>query len=148
MVELLRIIRVQRRSAIHARAQAANQVHAFIASAPEVIRARLRDGTIPIVVSKLQRRRTFKTDSERLMHEVLRALAKRWSRLAEEIALLDTQINTLVRACAPGLLARRGIGLRSPQRSWSRQVTIRSDSGRCVAWHRSTPLQVANNDIA
>ena len=88
------------------------------------------------------------------MHEVLRALAKRWSRLAEEIALLDTQINTLVRACAPGLLARRGIGLRSPQRSWSRQVTIRSDSGtnnpsrRCVAWHRSTPPQVANNDIA
>ena len=110
VVELLRIIRVQRRSAIHARTQAANQVHALIASAPEVIRARLRDGTISSVVSKLQRRRTFRTDLERITHEVLRALAKRWSRLAEEIASLDTQINTLVRACAPGLLARRGIG--------------------------------------
>ena len=110
VVELLRIIRVQRRSAIHARTQAANQVHALIASAPEVIRDRLRDGTIPSVVSKLQRRRTFRTDLEQITHEVLRALAKRWSRLAEEIASLDTQINTLVRACAPGLLARRGIG--------------------------------------
>lgn len=46
-VELLRIIRVQRRSAMHARTHAANQLHAVIASAPEVIRARLRDGAIP-----------------------------------------------------------------------------------------------------
>lgn len=41
---------------------------------------------------------------------MLRGLAKRWSRLAEEIATLDTQIDALVRACAPALLARRGIG--------------------------------------
>ena len=109
-VELLRIIRVQRRSAIHARTQAANQLHAIVSSAPDSIRARLRDCNIPAVVAKLQRRRSSTVALELVTNEVLRGLAQRWTRLHREIHLLDKQIDELVRACAPDLLARPGIG--------------------------------------
>lgn len=109
-IELLRIIRVQRRSAMHARTQAANQLHAIVASAPDGIRARLRDGTLIQLVAKLHRPRTYAVALERITYEVLRGLAKRWTVLTKEINALDQQINTLVRTCAPALLDRRGIG--------------------------------------
>lgn len=109
-VELLRLVRAQGRSAIRARTQAANQLHAIIASAPHRLRARLRDCGIPQVVARLHRRRTYVSDLERVTDAVLRGLAKRWSQLSADIVQLDRQIDTMVRACAPALLARRGVG--------------------------------------
>ncbi len=109
-IELLRLVRVQRRSALHARTPAANQLHAVIASAPDVIRARLRDRAIPVVVAHLVRRRVYPRDLERITYDVLRGLAKRWTQLAQEIGVLDGQIAAMVQACAPALLARRGVG--------------------------------------
>ena len=62
------------------------------------------------MVAKLQRRRSSTVALERVTDEVLRGLAQRWTRLHREIHLLDKQIDELVRACAPDLLARPGIG--------------------------------------
>jgi hypothetical protein len=44
-VEMMRLLRLQRRSAIRARTQAANQLHAVVSTAPEILRGTLRDLT-------------------------------------------------------------------------------------------------------
>lgn len=111
-VEMLRLVRLQRRSAIHARTQAANQLHAVVASAPEAVRHHLRDRSILQLVDTLRRhpRRAVGSVLEQMTHDVLRGLAHRWRQLDDEIRLLDGHLRRLVQACAPALLARPGIG--------------------------------------
>jgi transposase len=111
-VEMLRLVRLQRRSAIHARTQAANQLHAVVGSAPEALRQGLRDRSIGQLVEKLRRRHGRSSGSalEQMTREVLRGLAHRWRRLDEEIRMLDRHLKRLVEHCAPALLERPGIG--------------------------------------
>lgn len=117
-VEMLRLVRLQRRSAIDARTQAANQLHAVIASAPEAIRERFRDRSIAVVVEQLrstrapraQPARPGKAALEHVTRVVLHGLAQRWSQLDGEIRALDRHLKRLVNECAPALLARPGIG--------------------------------------
>ncbi len=110
--EMLRLVRLQRRSAIVARTQAANQLHAVIASAPESIRHELRDRSITQLVEVLhhQRRRRSDNELENMTRVILRGLAQRWSPLDKEICMLDAHLKRLVEQCAPALLARPGIG--------------------------------------
>ena len=49
-MEMLRTLRVARQSAIKARTQAANQVHALVVTAPDVLRAQLRPLKVPQLV--------------------------------------------------------------------------------------------------
>ncbi len=111
-VEILRLLRLQRRSAIHARTQAGNQLHAVVASAPESIRRQLRELSLVRLVATLQRRRTRKAETplESTTHAVLHGLARRWDQLDAEITSLTSQLEPLVRECAPELLSRPGIG--------------------------------------
>lgn len=119
VVEMLRLVRLQRRSAIQARTQAANQLHAVVASAPETLRARLRDrgiGQLVDLLCKARRRRTERAKRssdaalEQLTRDVLRGLADRWRRLDKEIRTLDGHLKRLVQECAPALLLRPGVG--------------------------------------
>lgn len=111
-VEILRLLRLQRRSAIQARTQAGNQMHAVVASAPEPIRRQFRDLSLGRLVSTLNRLRTRKSELplESTTRTVLRGLAHRWGQLDAEITSLTAQLEPLVRACAPSLLDRPGIG--------------------------------------
>jgi len=117
-VEMLRLVRLQRRSAIDARTQAANQLHAVIASAPESLRARLRDRSIADVVDELrqqrmprvQRVRSAASDLRDMTRLILRGLAARWSQLNAEIRTLDTYLKRLIEQVAPAFLTRPGIG--------------------------------------
>jgi len=111
-VEILRLLRLQRRSAIHARTQAGNQLHAVVASAPETIRQQVRELSLVRLVATLQHRRTRKPETplESATHAVLQGLARRWDQLDAEIKSLTAQLEPLVRACAPALLDRPGIG--------------------------------------
>lgn len=111
-VEILRLIRLQRRSAIHARTQAGNQLHAVVASAPDRIRATLRDLTVVRLVTTLRRQRARSSDTllEAGTRAVLKGLAVRWSQLDAEIDALTDQLAPLVRTCAPALLDRPGVG--------------------------------------
>lgn len=110
-VELLRLVRLQRRSAIQARTQAGNQLHAVVASAPEPVRRRFRDRRLaPLVAHLLGRRHRTGIALEDVTHGVLRGLARRWTQLHREIRVLDQQMEQLVRACAPLLLDRPGVG--------------------------------------
>ena len=115
---MLRLVRLQRRSAIDARTRAANQLHAVIASAPEPLRAQLRDRSIADVVNffhrqqvpRARRVRFASHDLEGVTRLILRGLAERWSQLNAEIRILDTYLKQLIEAVAPALLKQPGIG--------------------------------------
>jgi len=111
-VEILRLLRLQRRSAIHARTQAGNQLHAVVASAPDSLRTPLRELSLVRLVATLQRQRARKSDPplDATTRRVLQGLARRWSQLDAEIESLTVQLAPLVRACAPALLERPGVG--------------------------------------
>ena len=110
-VEIIRMLRLQRRSAIKARSQAANQIHAVISTAPEELRAELRDLSLKAVVSRARRFRSVPpTTLPAATKYALAGLAQRWFHLAEEIKHLDAELDALVEAVAPAMLQLRGIG--------------------------------------
>jgi transposase len=111
-VEMMRLLRLQRRSAIRARTQAANQLHAVVSTAPETLRGTLRDLTLAALLVRSSKMRGRKAvDLVSTTRIVLRGLALRWHQLDREVALLDDQLETLVRATAPDLVALRGVGV-------------------------------------
>jgi transposase len=110
-VEVIRMLRVQRRSAIRARTQAANQIHAVLATAPEPLRASLRSLTFGALVKRARRFRiTPPTDVASTTRVVLHGLAQRWTQLDGEVDALDGHLDALVKAAAPDLVRLRGVG--------------------------------------
>jgi len=110
-VEMMRSLRIVRRSAIKARAQASNQLHALVDSAPEPLRSQLRHLRAAALVAKAARFRVSTldtpTDGVRLaLHE----LAQRWLHLDNQIDRLDARLADLVAAAAPRLLEHKGVG--------------------------------------
>lgn len=111
-VEAIRLLRIERRSAIHARTQAANQIHAVVSTAPESLRADLRSLSLAALIDRAGRfRKVAPADVVSATRRVLRGLAKRWQQLDEEVDLLDEQLAVLVKGKAPALLALRGVGV-------------------------------------
>jgi transposase len=112
IVEVIRILRLERRSAINARTQAANQLHAIVSTAPEPLRASLRELSLGSLISRASRLRdVVPTDAVSATKRVLRGLAERWQHLDREIARLDEQLETIVKKTAPELVALRGVGV-------------------------------------
>lgn len=110
-VEMIRALRVVRRSAIKARGQAANQLHALIDSAPEPLRTDLRSLSVRVLAEKASRFRTGPLDQPHdAIRFALRELACRWRHLTAEVARLDAQLDQLVTATAPTLRQRKGVG--------------------------------------
>ncbi len=111
-VEMIRVLRIARRSVQKTVNQTGNQLLAMIGSAPEELReqfaglttlkkarkaAKLRPGDEPdtvVAATKL----------------ALKKLARRMLAARDEVAELDPHIARLVKATAPALLERRGIG--------------------------------------
>ena len=111
-VEVIRLLRVERRSAIQARTQAANQLHAVVSTAPEPLRTDLRDLPLVRLIDRARKLRVIEpTDAVSATQCVLRGLATRWRQLDREVDLLDEQLKTLVKAVAPELVALRGVGV-------------------------------------
>jgi transposase len=111
-VEMIRILRSARQSAVKARTQAANQLQALLVTAPEVLRYRLRElPTKELVASCARLRPGDDLDNiETATRFALRSVARRHEALSEEIAQLDAQLNRLVAEVAPGLLRLPAIG--------------------------------------
>ena len=111
-VEMIRILRSARQSAVKARTQAANQLQALLVTAPEVLRYRLRElPTKELVASCARLRPGDDLDNiETAPRFALRSVARRHEALSEEIAQLDAQLNRLVAEVAPGLLRLPAIG--------------------------------------
>src|SRR5215217_5082110 len=103
-VEMLRVLRVARRSAIKARGQAANQLHSLL---------RHQLGGLPLArlvqVAAAVRPGPL-TDPQAATKFTLRELARRYQFLTAELERLDAQLAALAPKAAPRLLARRGVG--------------------------------------
>jgi transposase len=112
-VEAIRLLRLQRRSAIKARTQAINQLYGVLATAPEDLRGRLDGLGIARMVEGALRIRIPASPStpELSTRYVIRGLARRWRNLDNEIKTLDRELERLVRSTAPDLVGRFGIGI-------------------------------------
>ena len=112
-VEMIRVLRAARRSAVKARAQAANQLKGLLITAPEDLRTELRG----LTVAKLVRRAAgfrpgdLPDDVASANKLALRSIARRHRQLSEEIRELDAQLGRLVTEAAPALVAVRGVGV-------------------------------------
>lgn len=110
-VEAIRILRLERRSAIHARTQAANQLHAVVSTAPDALRAELRSLSLAALIARARKiRKAQPTDAVTATRAVLRGLARRWEQLDQEVRVLDDELERLAKERAPDLLALRGVG--------------------------------------
>jgi transposase len=111
-VEMIRLLRVARRSALKARTQATNQLHALVLTAPDPLRARLRGLTLDrlVVVAAAFRPGPLLDTPLAATRLALKSLARRSQQLSAEVATLDAQLSPLVAAAAPALLAVKGFG--------------------------------------
>jgi transposase len=111
-VEAIRALRVARRSAVKARTQAANQLHALVVTAPDALRDRLRPLGIAALVAVAARFRPPASAGtpQAATKAALKSLARRYQALTREIAALDEQLDQLVREAAPTLMAIKGFG--------------------------------------
>ena len=112
-VEALRVLRVARRSAIDQRAHTQTRMKALIVTAPESLRAGLRQLSDRDLITHCATRRPDRTaagDPTTAVLIALRALARRHQHLSTEITDLDTLIGPLVHTVNPALLALNGVG--------------------------------------
>jgi transposase len=111
-VEMIRILRSVRQSAVKARTQAANQLQALLVTAPEDLRHRLRELSTKNLLDTCARLRlgVGPNDVQSATKFALRSVARRYQQLSEEIAQLDERLDRLVADAAPELTARPGIG--------------------------------------
>ena len=110
-VEQLRILRVARRSAVHARTQTINQMHAVVVEAP----AELQDVLKPLSRVELIRRASrFRVgrlgEASTTTRWALRLLARRHWTFTAEIAAIDQVIAPLLEQHAVQLLSLPGVG--------------------------------------
>lgn len=111
-VECIRVLRVVRDSAVKARTQAANQLHALVVTAPESLREELHALTLRRLVATVSRFRlraqpaTPRDAYKQAMH----VLGRRWHQLTNEITACDRELERLVAIAAPNLVAIHGVG--------------------------------------
>ena len=114
-VEMIRTLRLARRSAMKARTQAANQLHALVVTAPDDLRARLRPLTMTELITLVAAFRPVRTGTAlgtplAAAKLALKGLAIRYRQLSAEIDALDMHLEQLVSTVAPQLLAVKGVG--------------------------------------
>lgn len=112
-VEMIRVLRSARRTAVKARAQAANQLKGMLITAPEDLRTELRDLSTIKLVRRAARFRPGRRpgDVTAATKFALRSIARRYLELSEEIGELDGQLSGLVSETAPDLVAVPGVGI-------------------------------------
>jgi transposase len=112
-VEAIRVLRVVRAGAVKARTAALNELHGLIVTAPETLRAALRQLSAAKLVAHCA---AFLVDPTRLIDPehattaALGALARRIQDLNAEIKQADKQLKNLLATTAPRLCAVRGVG--------------------------------------
>ena len=111
IVEAIRALRVPLRSAVKARTQAINQARQLLVTAPESVRAPLRDRAwrdLARACAKL--RPADLSDPVSATKAALRHLGRRILALCEEIEELHQAVADLTARAAPDLLALKGVG--------------------------------------
>ncbi len=110
-VEMIRSLRVARASAIKARTQATNALHALLVTAPAELREQLRGLSAAKLVraaAELKPGPVISPPAAAML--ALGTLAHRHQALSAEITTLTTQLDRLTATAAPTLVALFGIG--------------------------------------
>jgi transposase len=108
---MIRVLRVARRGALKARV-AAEQLHGVLDSAPEELRQPLLGLKTKTLVGICAAMRPGPlTSPTAATKTTLGTLARRWQQLQAELDQLDCQLQALVAAAAPTLVALPGIGV-------------------------------------
>ena len=111
-VEAMRVLRVARVSARKARIQALNQMRSLISTAPEELRAELRDLSGWMLI---KRAAAFRPGSGHDVVSVtklsLRTLARRVQSLDAEVEAINAVLEPIVNEAAPELVALTGVGV-------------------------------------
>jgi transposase len=107
----MRVLRISRSSARRSPTQAINQMRSLVSTAPDELRAELRDLSIyEILALTSAYRHTGRTDVTTLTKLSLRTLARRALALEEEVKEIDRILKVLVAETAPELNAVDGVG--------------------------------------
>jgi len=110
-VEMIRTLRLVRRSAIKARTQAANQLQSLLVTAPDELREQLRQVSLDRLITAAAQFQVGQVSTISAASRLaLRSVARRCQQLSAEIAALDQQLGRLVAKAAPALLAVHGVG--------------------------------------
>jgi transposase len=110
-VEMIRALQAARRSAVKARTQAANQLHALVVTAPDGLRTRLRRlSLVRLVATGAAFRPGALTTPAGATKLALKSIAVRYRHLDAEVAALDAHLGRLLAEAAPDLLAVKGVG--------------------------------------
>ena len=110
--DALRVLHVTRESAVHARTQAINAVHALVVTAPDAVRDGLRDLTTSMMLRRcatMRLRAEWPVDVHATV-TALRSSARRALALEQEADELQRAITTIVERVAPALVAQPGVG--------------------------------------
>ena len=112
VVEMMRALRVARRSALKARTQAANQLRALLFTAPEELKAELRGLPTNRLVTVAAHFRPGRCPRNLVgvTKLAMRSIARRHRDLSEEISALDERLEWLAAEAAPALVALKGVG--------------------------------------
>jgi transposase len=107
--EELRLLLLERRSAIRARTASFNQLQAVLVTAPERLRSRLRGHDSEQLARAAVRLRQGQAE-QAVVRGVLRRLGRRVLSLDAELAQLECELNSIVSALVPELLEECGVG--------------------------------------
>ena len=110
-VEMIRMLKSAKDSAVKARTQASNQMKALIVTAPAELREKL-DGlpTAALATRCADFRPGHLNDPETAARYTLRSLACRYRQLSKEVQDLQAELDWLTRAAAPALIGILGVG--------------------------------------
>jgi len=105
----LRVLLVQRQSAVQARTAALNQLHGLTLTLPERLRDRLR-GRSGIGLAKAAVRLRARRDESVDLVEALRGIGRRALQLSNEIDTAERRLDTITAELVPELRAEVGVG--------------------------------------
>jgi len=110
-VEMIRMLKSTKDSAMKSRTQAINQMKALVVTAPVELRVALRGLTTRKLVARCAGWRNGQLETPTTAPKyALRSLARRYAQLAEEIEDLNKELARLTMAFAPMLIESLGVG--------------------------------------
>ena len=111
VVEMLRVLRVARQTAMRARTQTINALKSLLVTAPDPLRQQFRDlPTRQLVTAAAAFQPDTPTTPAMATMLALGTLARRYQALDGEITMVSRQLYRLVRQAAPALLEVFGVG--------------------------------------
>jgi transposase len=110
-VEMIRMLKGTKDSAMKARTQAVNQMKAVVVTAPVELRAELRHMNTSQLVARCARwNNGYLETPKSAARYALRSLARRHAQLSQEIEAIDAELTRLTAKFAPELIESVGIG--------------------------------------